>query len=124
MANGTKLIETTPGGKLRGTAKLAAEVAKLRNSGDTLPETIKKLDKKLGVRTIHVVSPIFWKLDADALGPIEATDAAIIAARKSGNRREVVALRAGISVSAVKKVETKGKRKPIYVGTGTKKHLA
>lgn len=121
---GTKLIETTQGGKLRASAKLAGEVAKLRNSGDSLPKAIAKLDKRTGAKTIHVVSPIYWKLDAEALGPIENTPAAIIAARKSGNRREVVALRAGTSVAKVKEIETKGNRKPIYVGTGTKKHLA
>jgi hypothetical protein len=122
--SGTTLIETTASGKLRATAKLAAEVAKLRKSGDTLPKVIAKLDKKTGAKTIHLVSPIFWKLDAEDLGPIENTPAAILAARRSGERREVVAARAGISVAEVRKVETSRNRKPVYTGKGTKKHLA
>jgi hypothetical protein len=121
---GTKLIETTPAGKLRASAKLAGEVAKLRNSGESLPKTIAKLDAKTGAKTIHVVSPIFWKLEADALGSIENTPAAILTARKSGERREIVALRAGTSVAKVREIETAKNRKPIYVGKGTKKHLA
>jgi len=117
-----KLIEKTAGGKLRGSAKLAAEVAKLRNSGDSLPKTIAKLDAKTGEKTIHLVSPIYWALEADALGPLDAKPASILKARNAGQLREIVARRAGISLAKVIEIEAKAK-KPVYTGRGTKKHL-
>lgn len=106
------------------TTKLAKMVAEKFAAGSTLPETIADADKKFGAKTIHRVSPLFWAEVAKSLGPIEATDAALYAARKSGQRREVVALRAGVSVKRVAEAESKGKRNPVYVGRGTKKHLA
>lgn len=74
--------------------------------------------------SVHVVAPRLWALEAKQLGSIANTPAAILAARKAGQRREVVAFRASVPVSRVREIETSGKRKPIYVGKGTKKHLA
>jgi hypothetical protein len=122
MTNG-KLIEKTAGGKLRATAKLAGEVAKLRNSGESLPKTIAKLDAKTGEKTIHLVSPLYWKLAAMELGPLDPKPATVLAARRSGERREIVALRANLSLADVAKMESKSK-KPVYTGRGTRKHLA
>lgn len=119
----TKLIEKN-GAKLSATPALASLVSAAFASGKTLPATIAEVDAKAKARTIHVVSPLYWSEIARALGPIEATDAAIYRARKNGERREVVALRAGVSVARVREVESKGARKPVYVGRGTRRHLA
>ena len=127
----SNLIEKT-GAKLRATDAFAAAVAKEFNAGAKLPEIIKTLDSATGAKTIHLVSPIVWKLDGSARPFPAATvanaaklRAAVVAARKSGERREVVAARAGISVAKVAELETKGKNAaPIYTGRGTKKHLA
>jgi hypothetical protein len=109
------------GSKLSATPALAAEVARAFSAGKTLPATIRDIDAKTGAKTIHLVSPIFWAKIAESLGPLDPSPASLRAARKSGERREVVALRASVPVSAVVKAE--GKR-PVYTGRGTKKHLA
>lgn len=115
------LIETTNGGKLRATPQLVAAIEAEFNSGKKLPEAIKSIDAVAKARTIHLVSPVYWRLEAAKLGSLDATRAAVVAARKSGQRREVVAARAGITVAQVAKFEGK---KPVYTGRGTKKHTA
>lgn len=112
------------GTKTTGTAALARFVAAEYAKGTSLPAVARKTDAKTGEKTIHVVAPLFWAEVAKSLGSIPATDAAIYAARKSGNRREVVAYRAGVSVARVAAVEAKGSRRPVYTGRGTRRHLA
>lgn len=124
-----EFVSKTTGGKLRATPKLAAFVAREFAKGSTLPETIAKADSKTGEATIHLVSPLYWNLAADALGafPAEVREdakalrSAVRSARKAGERREIVARRAGISVARVREIE--GKR-PVYTGRGTRSHLA
>ena len=114
---------TTPKPKLRRDEALVAAVAKEFKSGATLPATI----KKLGSEKIHLVSPVYWKLAGESR-PFSAEvrenaaklRSAVISARKSGERREIVAARANISVARVREIEGK---KPVWTGRGTKRHL-
>jgi hypothetical protein len=99
-------------------AKLAAKVAAAFSAGKTLSETT-----KLSKVSVHRVAPLFWAEVAKSLGSIDPDAKSVKAARRAGNRREVVAYRAGISVAQVTKLETSSGARPVYTGKGTKVHL-
>lgn len=111
----------TPVKRNRATDELRAAVAKEFKTGTALPAVVKKLG------SANLVSPIFWRLQGEAqpfaLATVENSAklrAAVLKARKDGQRREVVAARASISVAKVRELEGKS---PVYTGKGTKRHL-
>jgi len=104
--------------------KLAPAVAEAFANGETLPAVVAKTTKTTKTNTIHIVSRLYWSEVAKSLGPLDPSPASIYRARKSGERREIVAERAGVTVARVREIETSGRRSPVYTGRGTRAHLA